>query len=54
MKATAAKFKPTTQDVWEWKLTKPLAASQSGTLTVSVADRQGNVTRVERTFRVGK
>jgi hypothetical protein len=25
-----------------------------GTLAVSVADRQGNVTRVERTFSVGR
>ncbi len=50
----AAKFKPTTQGVWEWTLPKPVAAMPTGTLIVSVADKQGNVTKIERTFRVGK
>ncbi|MBA4062953.1 MAG: hypothetical protein C0501_04455 [Isosphaera sp.] len=43
----AAKFAPLTQGVRELRLSKPVAA---GTLTVSVADKQGNVTRVERRF----
>ena len=50
----APKFKPTTQGVVVWELSKPLTALPSGTLTVSVADKQGNVTRIERTFKVGK
>jgi hypothetical protein len=50
----AAKFKPTSQGVWEWKLGTPLAELKTGTLTVSVADKQGNVTKIERTFSVGK
>jgi hypothetical protein len=43
----AAEFAPLTQGVRELRLAKPVAA---GTLTVSVADKQGNVTRVERRF----
>ena len=50
----APKFKAGAQGVWEWKLDKPLAALERGTLTVSVADKQGNVTRIERQIRVGK
>ena len=50
----AAQFKGTTQGVWELKLSKPLAALQAGKLTVSVKDRQGNATRIERTFSAGK
>ena len=50
----AGRFKPTTQGVWEWQLSKPVTNLAISTLTVSVADRQGNVTKVERRFRVGK
>ncbi len=50
----APKFSATTQGVWEWKLSKPLTELPGGTLTVSVADKQGNVTRIERRFKVGK
>jgi hypothetical protein len=50
----AVKFTNTAPGVWEWELSKPLARLPKGTLTVSVKDRQGNVTRVERTFAVGK
>jgi hypothetical protein len=49
----ALKFKPRTEGVWEWKLAKPLTNLSRGRLTVSVQDRQGNVTRIERTFSVG-
>jgi hypothetical protein len=45
----APKFRTTAPGVREWKLPKPLAV-KAGKLTVSVKDRQGNVTRVERTF----
>jgi hypothetical protein len=50
----ASRFRPTTRGVWELKLTKPVRSLPHGRLTVSVKDRQGNVTRIERTFWVGK
>jgi hypothetical protein len=48
----AARFKRKTQGVWEWKLDKPVTELPRGKLTVSVKDRQGNVSRIERTFSV--
>jgi hypothetical protein len=36
---------------WELKLNEPLDADEK-TLTVSIADRQGNVNRIERNFTV--
>ena len=38
--------------VWELALKEPLARLQRGRLTVSVRDRQGNESRIERTFSV--
>ncbi len=49
----ASRFKAAADGVWELALERPLAALAKGTLTVSVKDRQGNVTRIERTFSVG-
>jgi hypothetical protein len=49
----ASKFQPASRGVWEWKLAKPLAALEKATLTVSVKDKAGNITRIERTFSVG-
>ena len=49
----AAKFRSASQGVWEFRLQQPLTKLERGKLTVSVADGQGNVTRVERTFGVG-
>jgi len=49
----AAKFRPATQGVWEYRLQQPIAKLERGKLTVAVADGQGNVTRVERRFEVG-
>jgi Hydrazine synthase alpha subunit middle domain len=49
----AAKFKPVSQGVWELKLAKPITTLEKGRLIVSVKDRQGNVSRIERTFSVG-
>jgi hypothetical protein len=37
---------------WELRLKKPIAALERGKLTVSVKDRQGNTTRIERSFSV--
>src|SRR5262245_6475505 len=49
----AAKFREKSQGVWELKLAQPIRALPKGKLTVSVKDRQGNVSRMERTFSVG-
>jgi hypothetical protein len=49
----AARFRPTTPGVWEWRLARPVPPGTTATLTVSVADRQGNETRVARRFQVG-
>ena len=41
-------------DRWERRLRKPVTGLAKGKLTVSVKDRQGNVSRIERTFSVGR
>jgi hypothetical protein len=46
-------FTPVSPGVWEWRLAKPVTELPSGTLRVSVKDRQRNVTRIERRFSVG-
>jgi hypothetical protein len=48
----AKRFRPLSQGVWELKLAKPITELKAGRLVVTVADRQGNVTRVERRFSV--
>ncbi len=48
----ASKFTQLPDSRWEWKLSKPLAAVESATLTVAVKDRQGNTNRIERKFVV--
>ncbi|MCE9532041.1 MAG: hypothetical protein K8T89_13090 [Planctomycetes bacterium] len=48
----AAKFKPASPGVWELTLSKPVAKLPKGKLTVSVKDRQGNLSRIERAFSV--
>jgi hypothetical protein len=48
----AAKFRPRAQGVWEWVLERPVTELARGTLSVSVKDRQGNTSSVERTFSV--
>ena len=48
----AKKFKALPGDRWELKLEMPVTDLPKGKLTVSVKDRQGNVTRIERTFSV--
>jgi hypothetical protein len=49
----ATEFKPLSQGVWELKLAKPLRESARAELVVSVKDRQGNVSRIDRTFSIG-
>ncbi|HTU93557.1 MAG TPA: hypothetical protein VMF69_25985 [Gemmataceae bacterium] len=48
----AAKFKPKSPGVWEYKMAKPLTKLSKGKLIVSVADRQGNTTRIVRSFSI--
>jgi hypothetical protein len=49
----ASKFKSTATGVWELSLSEPIRVSR-GVIKVSVKDRQGNVTRIERTFSAGQ
>jgi hypothetical protein len=49
----APEFKAKTQGVWELSLARPITELSRGKLTVSVKDRQGNITRIERTLSVG-
>jgi hypothetical protein len=48
----AGRFKPLSQGVWELKLSEPIRQLAQGVLTVSVKDRQGNISRIERAFSV--
>ena len=48
----AEKFQALPGNRWELRLKEPIAALEMGRLTVSVKDRQGNTTRIERTFTV--
>jgi hypothetical protein len=48
-----AKFRPKSQGTWELRLEKPITKLARGKLIVSVADKQGNVSRIERLFSVG-
>jgi hypothetical protein len=49
----APKFKSVGAGIYELPLS-PALAVKTGKLTVSVKDKQGNVTRIERTFSAGK
>jgi hypothetical protein len=46
-------FKQVSPGVWEMRLPRPIHSLPRGRLTVAVRDRQGNVSRIDRTFRVG-
>ncbi len=50
----ASKFKPASQGVMEYRFAQPLTMLTVGTLTVSVRDREGNVTRITRSISVKK
>ena len=50
----APRFKAKTPGVWELPLSRPLREVPKGKLIVSVQDRQGNITRIERIFSVDK
>jgi hypothetical protein len=47
------RFRATALNVWELALEAPITRLERGRLTVSVRDRQGNISRIERTFSVG-
>jgi hypothetical protein len=47
-----SRFKEVSQGVWELRLQSPITSLRRGKLTVSIRDRQGNVTRIERLFSV--
>jgi hypothetical protein len=49
----AKRFREVSPSVWELRLAKPILDLKVGWLFVSVADRQGNITRIERRFAVG-
>jgi hypothetical protein len=48
----AERFQPLPEGRWQWNLTQPITELDRATLTVSIRDRQGNVTRLERRFSV--
>jgi hypothetical protein len=48
----ATGFMPRSQGVWELKLATPIQGLSRARLTVSVKDRQGNESTIERTFSV--
>jgi hypothetical protein len=48
----SGKFRVKSQGVWELVLDRPITKLAAGNLTVSVKDRQGNLSRIERTFSV--
>jgi hypothetical protein len=48
----ADRFHATTPGVWEFALAEPIKQLRSARLSVSVRDMEGNVTRIERRFRV--
>jgi hypothetical protein len=47
-------FKEKSKGVWELELGNKVEKLERGKITVSVADKQGNVSKIERTFSVGK
>jgi hypothetical protein len=49
----AKKFRALPDSRWELTLSRPITDLPRGKLTVAVKDRQGNTTRIERTFSVG-
>ena len=49
----ASRFKTASPGVWEYRLAQAVTTLPRGALTVSVRDRQGNVTRIVRTISVG-
>jgi hypothetical protein len=51
---SSGKFTALPDNRWELRLAKPLADLPKSKLLVSVKDRQGNITKIERTFSVAR
>ena len=45
-------LKPAGDHIWELSLKEPIRKLSRGVIRVSVRDRQGNITRLERSFRI--
>jgi hypothetical protein len=52
-KNMASHFKQLSDGIWQWKPSAAPTSLNRGVLTVSVKDRQGNMSRIERTFSIG-
>ena len=50
----SAKFRTTSPGVWEWKLSQPITELAAARLSVSIRDKQGNMSRIERRLSVQK
>ena len=50
----ASRFETREGGVRVWKLSKPIETLERGTLTVSIRDREGNVTKIVRQFSIGR
>jgi hypothetical protein len=50
----AGRFKPLPDSRWVFALIKPIKELPKGTLTVSIKDRQGNLSRIERTMSISQ
>ena len=51
-KELSSNFRKLSPGVWEWKPSQSVTNLSSGTLSVTIRDRQGNLTRIERTISV--
>ena len=49
----ADKMRPAGPGIWEYRLERAIGSLARGIVTITVADRQGNLSRIERTIRVG-
>jgi hypothetical protein len=50
----ADEFRTVAPGVWEWRLGQAIEQISTARLSVSVRDRQGNTTRIERRFSIEK
>ena len=50
----ASRFRPKSPGVWEMLLSEPAKPIDQSHLIVSIKDRQGNLTRIDRTFSVSR
>ena len=53
MTSNPTRTSPVKRGRWVLELAQPVKELPRGKLTVSVKDKQGNVTRIDRTFSVG-